>query len=179
MGPGHDQCAAVPLAALAAVIPEDVRSDEPLELMRRSGEALRNQADGRTVVLAVDDAQLLDPVSAALVLHLATAANVFVLATIRSGEPCPDAVVSLWKDVGAERMGLERLGDEAIEALVEGALGGPLAQGALHWITESSRGNALYVRELVLGALKAGGLRLDRGLWRLAGRRRLVRRWSS
>ena len=67
-------------------------------------------------------------------------------------------------------MGLERLGDEAIEALVEGALGGPLEQGALHWITESSRGNALYVRELVLGAIKGGRLRLDRGLWRLAGR---------
>jgi DNA-binding CsgD family transcriptional regulator len=164
-----NSAAAVPLAALAALIPEDVRSDEPLELMRRSADALRNRADGRTVLLAVDDAQLLDPVSAALVLHVATAANVFVLATIRSGEPCPDAIVSLWKDVGAERMGLEQLGDEAIEALVEAALGGPLEQAALHWVTESSRGNALYVRELVVGAIKGGTLRLDRGLWRLAG----------
>ena len=37
-------------------------------------------------------------------------------------------------------------------------------------MTESSEGNALYVRELVLGALESGTLQLDRGLWRLTGR---------
>ena len=71
----------IPLGAFAGVIPDDVRADDSLELLRRSGDALRRQAHDRRVVLGVDDAQLLDPVSAALVLHLATSEAAFVIAT--------------------------------------------------------------------------------------------------
>ena len=162
--------AAVPLGAFAGLIPDDVRSDDALELMRRSTDALRMRANGRKIVLGLDDAQLLDPVSAALVLHLAQTGSAFVVATVRSGEPCPDAIESLWKDAGARRLELHRLRDDDVVELVERALGGPVEQAALHWVTESSEGNALYVRELVLGALESGTLRLDRGLWRLSGR---------
>ena len=46
--------ATIPLGALAALIPDEVRSDDPLELVRRSVAALRERAGGRTVLLAVD-----------------------------------------------------------------------------------------------------------------------------
>ena len=75
----------IPLGAFADLVPDDVRSDDPLELLRRSGDALRERARDRRVVLGVDDAQLLDPVSAALVLHLASTSTAFVVATVRSG----------------------------------------------------------------------------------------------
>jgi DNA-binding NarL/FixJ family response regulator len=162
--------AAVPLGAFAGLIPDGVRTDDQLELMRRSATALREQAQDRPVVLSVDDAQLLDPVSAALVQHLTVTASVFVVATVRTGEPCPDAIVSLWKDAGARRLDLARLDDDTVGALVEAALEGPVEQAALQWVIESSQGNALYLRELVLGAVDAGTLRPDRGLWRLASR---------
>jgi hypothetical protein len=122
------------------------------------------------VVLGVDDAHLLDPVLAALVLHLAGTANMFVLATVRAGEPCPDAIVSLWKDAGARRIELARLDNEAVSRLVEAALQGPLEQAALQWVVDRSQGNPLYLRELVLGGLEDQTLGLNRGLWRLAGR---------
>src|SRR5262245_58867035 len=61
--------AAVPLAAFAGLLPQDVRTDDLVQLMRRSTEALQERAGKRRIVLGVDDAQLLDPVSAALVLH--------------------------------------------------------------------------------------------------------------
>ncbi|MEZ0294289.1 MAG: AAA family ATPase, partial [Solirubrobacteraceae bacterium] len=162
--------AAVPLGAFADLIPDDVRSDDTLELMRRSTEALRERAGGRRLVLGLDDAQRLDPVSAALVLHLAGGGGAFVLATVRAGEPGPDAITSLWKDAGARRLELGPLGDDAIGALVEAALGGPVEQNALRWVRETSRGNALYVRELVVGALESGTLARAGDLWRLEGR---------
>ncbi len=162
--------AAVPLGAFADLIPDDVRSDDTLELMRRSTEALRERAGGRRLVLGLDDAQRLDPVSAALVLHLAGGGGAFVLATVRAGEPGPDAITSLWKDAGARRLELGPLGDDAVGALVEAALGGPVEQNALRWVRETSRGNALYVRELVVGALESGTLARAGDLWRLAGR---------
>jgi DNA-binding NarL/FixJ family response regulator len=167
--------AAVPLGAFAGLVRDEVRSDEPLELMRRSAEALGRRSDGRMVVVGVDDAQLLDPVSAALVLHLTVTGSAFVLATVRVGEPYPDAIVSLWKDSGARRMELERLDDDAVGALVESALRGPLEQAALEWVIESSQGNALYVHELVVGAIESGTLALERGLWRLSHRPRVGR----
>ena len=118
--------ATVPLGALAGLLPDDVRTDDVLELMRRSVDVLLERAGGRPVVLGVDDAQLLDPVSAALVLHLASTASAFVIATVRIGEPLPDAIVSLWKDAGAHRLELERLSDEDVGVLVEAALEGPV-----------------------------------------------------
>ena len=122
------------------------------------------------MVIGVDDAQLLDPVSAALVLHLATSGSAFVLATVRAGEPCPDAIVSLWKDDTARRMELAYLSDDAVRSLVEAALGDPVEEAALDWVAEVSRGNVLYVRELVRGAVEAGALVRSPGFWRLEGR---------
>jgi DNA-binding NarL/FixJ family response regulator len=162
--------AAVPLAAVADLVPEEVRSDDVVALIRRCGEELRARAGNRLVVIGVDDAQLLDPVSAALVLHLATSGSAFVLATVRAGDPCPDAIVSLWKDDTARRMELAYLSDEAVRRLVEAALGDPVEEAALEWVAESSRGNVLYARELVRGAVEAGTLVRSPGLWRLEGR---------
>ena len=160
----------VPLAAVAELVPDEVRSDDIVALMRRCGEELRARAEGRSVVIGIDDAQLLDPVSAALVLHLATSGSAFVLATVRAGEPCPDAIVSLWKDDTARRMELAYLSDNAVRSLVEAALGDPVEEAALEWVAEVSRGNVLYVRELVRGAVEAGALVWSSGFWRLEGR---------
>jgi AAA ATPase domain len=161
---------AVPLAAVAELVPDEVRSDDVVALMRRCGEELRSRAGSREVVIGVDDAQLLDPISAALVLHLATSGAAFVLVTVRAGEPCPDAIVSLWKDDTARRMELAYLSDDAVRALVEAALGDPVEEAALNWVAEVSRGNVLYVRELVRGAVEAGALVRSPGFWRLEGR---------
>ena len=97
--------ASVPLGAFAPLIPPDVRFDDPFELMQRSVEALRDSG-AASLLIALDDAQWLDPTPAALALHLASSATAFVVATVRSGETCPDAIVSLWKDAGAPRFEL-------------------------------------------------------------------------
>jgi DNA-binding CsgD family transcriptional regulator len=159
--------ATVPLGAFAAVIPVEVRSDDRFELLRGSVQALCDLARGRPLMLVVDDAQLLDQTSASLVLHLANAAVAFVLATVRSGEPCPDAIVSLWKDAGAQRVELAALDEQDTAELVESVVGGPVEQRVLRWVWDASRGNALYVRELLLGALSSGALSQVNGFWRL------------
>src|SRR5688572_15008466 len=155
----------IPLGAFAGLLPDGARADEPLALLRGSALALHDRARGRAVVLGVDDAQLLDPVSATLVLHLATSADVFVVATVRAGEPCPDAIVSLWKDADAHRLPLVRLSDEAVRTLVETALDGPLEAQAIRWVVDRSQGNPLYARELVLNAVDTGCLKPSRDLW--------------
>ena len=162
--------AAVPLGAFADLLPADTGSGEPLALMRRSAAALRAEAGGRPIVLGVDDAQLLDPTSAALVLHLASIRTAFVVVTVRDGEARPDAVEALWKDAGALRLALEPLDEAQTGRLIEAALGAPVEERVRRWVFDSSRGNVMYVRELLLGALADGALEDRGGFWRLARR---------
>jgi DNA-binding CsgD family transcriptional regulator len=162
--------ATIPLGAFAELVPEGARSDDRLQLLRGSVEALRERAAGRPLVVGVDDAQLLDAASAALVLHLAATGTAFVVATVRSGEPPPDSVIALWKDAGAARLELQHLSEEETGALLEAVLGGPVEQDVKRWAFSVSEGNALYVRELVTGALEAGALVQDGGWWRLRRR---------
>jgi hypothetical protein len=167
---GTRSAAATPLAAVAGLVPDEVRADDIVALIGRCGDELRARAGSHPVVLGVDDAQLLDPVSVALVLHLATTSSAFVIVTVRAGERCPDAIVSLWKDDTARRLELAYLSDDAVRALVEAALGDPVEAAALDWVAEVSRGNVLYVRELVRGAVEAGALVRSSGFWRLESR---------
>jgi hypothetical protein len=54
--------------------------------------------------------------------------------------------------------------------MVEDIVGGLVEEGVRRWLWETCRGNALYVRELVLGALDSGALNEVSGLWRMASR---------
>jgi DNA-binding CsgD family transcriptional regulator len=162
--------ASVPLGPFAGLIPPEVRSDDPFELFRGSVEALRDLADGRSLVVVVDDAHLLDATSAALVLQLAQSAAAFVLATVRSGESFPDAIASLWKDAGAGRLELSALTEQETHQLVESVVGGPVEERAHSWIWATSKGNALYAHELVVGVMENGTLKQVSGLWRLPRR---------
>ncbi|HTX11117.1 MAG TPA: LuxR C-terminal-related transcriptional regulator [Solirubrobacteraceae bacterium] len=166
---GTRSAAALPLGAVAELVPERARSDDLVSLLMGCGEELAARAAGRPVVLGVDDAQLLDPVSAALVLHLATSSSAFVLATVRAGESCPDAIVSLWKDDAARRLDLMELSGQDVRTLVETVLGDPIEEAALDWVIDVSQGNALYVRELVRGAVEAGSLVRSPGFWHVDG----------
>jgi DNA-binding CsgD family transcriptional regulator len=161
--------AAIPLGALAGVLSDRIGSDDPLTVLRTSAQALTEKAGRRQLVLGVDDAQHLDQTSAALVLHLARTSAAFIVVTVRTGEPCPDAILALSKDAGAERLGLGALDEPQTEQLLEAVVGGSVEGGARQWIWELSRGNALYVTELVHGLLADGVLSCRDGLWRLSG----------
>ena len=164
---GTRSAAAVPLAACAELLPPEARADDPLLQLQRTSKTLREQAAGRPVVIGVDDAQRLDPASAALILQLTITRTAFVLATVRSAEPCPDAVQSLWKDAGAERLELRPLSETHTSEVVEAVLGGPVEQRGRQWIWDSSQGNVLYVQELVRAALAVEAFVSIDGYWRL------------
>ncbi|MBE2318203.1 AAA family ATPase [Solirubrobacter sp. CPCC 204708] len=162
--------ATLPLGAFAPVLPSEVRSDDRLALLRGATEALRAHSAGRPLVLGVDDAHLLDPASAALLLNLQLTTTAFVITTVRTGEPVPDAVTALWKDGAALRLDLEPLTEEATERLVEAALGGPVERRTLGWAWARSRGNPLYLHQIVSGWLEEGAFTFADGLWTLAQR---------
>ena len=158
----------IPLAAFGGFIPPGTSLENEAGFIQVLVNALREHAAGREIVVGVDNAQLLDPASATFLLHITEHAVAFVIATIRSGDPCPDAVTALWKDAGALRLDLGSLADSDLAELVEAVLGGPLEHDAHRWIAQSSRGNVLYAQQLLEGALESNALVSEDGLWRLA-----------
>jgi DNA-binding CsgD family transcriptional regulator len=139
------------------------------DLLRRYGRAVVDGAGGRPLLVFVDDAHLLDDGSATLLHQLALTRAATVLATVRSGEPVPDPVVALWKDALADRIEVGVLDAAVIEELLVSVLGGPVDAASVRQLVDRCRGNPLFLRELVTGALEAGALLDEGGLWRLRG----------
>jgi DNA-binding CsgD family transcriptional regulator len=136
----------------------------PLAALRHS---LLSRAAGAPLLLVVDDAHALDDASAALVHSLAHAADATVVATVRTGETCPDAVVALWKDGLCDRLDLQPLSPRETAALLEAALGQPCDGRSAFLAWEATRGNLLFLRELVRDGLQAGTLLVRRGRWHI------------
>jgi DNA-binding CsgD family transcriptional regulator len=170
---GMHSAARLPFGAVAPLLhatsPEHGAAavDDRVDLLRRSVAALAEQPDGRRLLLFVDDAHLLDDASATLVHQVAAAGAAVVLATVRTGEPAPDPVVALWKDGLAERVEISGLQPESIDELLRVVLDGPVDPATAVQFAERCQGNALFLRELVIGALEDGSLQDDGGIWRL------------
>ncbi|HLJ98516.1 MAG TPA: LuxR C-terminal-related transcriptional regulator [Streptosporangiaceae bacterium] len=141
-----------------------------LTLFEQTRQALHARHHGSRLVIVADDVALLDAASVALLGYLAVQGTVFLVATVRTGEPVPDLLADLWRDGRMARVDLRDLSRTQVDTLLHLALGGPIEAGAGHELWEITRGNPLYIRELVLGALESGALVERSGVWHLEDR---------
>src|ERR671920_851515 len=144
---------ALPLGAFAATL--GVVGPDPARLVRQASEALLAGAGRAGVIIGVDDAHLLDELSATLVHQLVMRRAAMVVLTLRTGETAPDAVTALWKDGHLARLELQPLSQYEIAMLVEARLGGPVDSSAARRLWSITQGNALYLRQLVDGELES------------------------
>ncbi|MFL5778699.1 MAG: AAA family ATPase, partial [Chloroflexota bacterium] len=165
---GTQAAAAIPLGALGHLLPDLSASNGNVLMAARA--ALAEQAGDRPLLVSVDDAHLLDDHSATLVLQLAMSMPSVVVATVRTGEPVPDAVLALWKEGIAERIEVGNLDDASIAALAGEVLGGPIDPPLAAAITSRAGGNALFARELSLSGRDAGAIAAIDGRWTLVGK---------
>ncbi|HEX2300418.1 MAG TPA: ATP-binding protein, partial [Pseudonocardiaceae bacterium] len=113
----------VPLGAFAPLLAARPRPG-PVSLLRDATHALLERAGTRRLVLVVDDAHLLDEVSATLVHRLARARAAFVLASLQSRCAVPDPIRALWKDALAIRVEVAALSLADTANLLSAVLGG-------------------------------------------------------
>ncbi len=158
---------ALPLGAFAAML--GVVGPDPARLVAQASEALLAGAGRAGVVVGVDDAHLLDELSAVLVHQLVLRRAASVVLTLRSGEAAPDAVTALWKDGHLPRLELQPLSPTETATLVEARLGGLVDNAASRRLWSITRGNALYLRQLVNGELESSRLHQVAGVWRWSG----------
>ena len=146
----------------------DDSNSSPLALARKVFAGLTADAGGPLLVF-VDDAHLLDDLSA-LIVHQMMLQNVAsVIATIRTGERAPDAVTALWKDGLLRRLELQPLSRNESDTLLEAVLDGRVSSDCAGRMWKLSRGNVLFLHHLVEHERESGRLARLNGEWHWAG----------
>jgi DNA-binding CsgD family transcriptional regulator/tetratricopeptide (TPR) repeat protein len=169
-GAATEAASSIPFGAITHLFPRSVSpAMNPQDVIRGAAVALLERAGGGHLVLGIDDAHLLDDLTAVLVHDLAQGEGASVVATVRTGEVPPDPVTSLWKDGLCDRFEVQALSELDVGVLLDQALAGSVERATIHRFFEQTRGNPLFLRELVLGELDVGSLSKAEGMWRWTG----------
>jgi DNA-binding CsgD family transcriptional regulator len=142
---------------------------DSLQLVRGVIESLTCAPNGATVVVGVDDAPLLDDLSIFVVHQIVQRGGAKVVLTVRDGEPVPAAMREVWKEGRFDRLELQPLSRDDTTTLLSAALGGSLDPAAAVRLWELTRGNVLYLRNIVEQEVADGRLVRRHGFWRWLG----------
>lgn len=164
----------IPLGAMSHLLPRlDPASDGEAALtgylLHEARLALRPDSPDTPLILAVDDAHVLDTTSAVLLHQLAVSGDAFLLVTAPAGVSVPDPIFALWKEGLIDRLDIGEFDRAQTDQLVARALGGHVDGAALQRLWRYSLGNALFLRELVDGTRESGTLRQTGSVWRWEG----------
>ena len=160
---GTESAHALPLGAFIGLL-GDAMSD-PLTNVRRVIESFVARQRRARVVVGVDDAHLLDGLSALVVHQLAQSGGARLVVTVRTGSEEPDAVTALWKDGLLPRLDLEPLSAAATREVIETTLGGPVDARCAARFRRLTGGNTLFLRQLLTDQMAAGRMRNAAGVW--------------
>jgi DNA-binding CsgD family transcriptional regulator len=141
----------------------------PIALVRQVSAALAADTGDARLLLFVDDAHLIDDLSALVVHQLVLHEMATVIATVRTGQPVPDAVTALWKNAMLRRLELQPLSRNESANLLHAVLDGPISAECADRMWRLSRGNVLFLRSLVEHEQQSGRLARVGGQWRWAG----------
>ena len=146
-------------------VPGDDPAGSTLDAFAAGAAAVLMRARTARVLMVLDDAHLLDPVSAALVEWASNDTEVSIALASRAGGPLPQPLARLRQerpDAWLELTGLRR---DAVADVLATALDGPVDGVTVERVWQTTGGNALFVRELVAAGRRSGALRPVHGVW--------------
>ena len=132
-------------------------------------ESLTSAAPGTTVVVGVDDVHLLDDLSIFVLHQIVQRGAAKVVLTVRDGEPIPAGIQEVWKGGQFDRLDLQPLSRDETTSLVSATLGGSVDPDAAQRLWKLTRGNVLYLRNIVEQEVGDGRLVQQHGYWRWIG----------
>lgn len=160
---GTESARRVPLGAFTKTITDAMCN--PLPDVRRIISSFVAQQHRGRVLIGVDDAHLLDGLSAHVVHQLAQSRSVRLLVTIRAGEIAPDAITTLWKDGLLSRLDLAPFDLQATREFVEATLGSAVDSLSAKRFWKLTDGNPLFLTQVLKDQIAAGRMRQVAGVW--------------
>jgi hypothetical protein len=139
----------VPFGAFCALLADAHIGDDgrPADLLRAAHDHLTGHGAAR--LLVVDDAHLLDHLSATLVYQLALSGSARLIVTVRDDTDLPEAIAALWTDELLTRVEVEPLDRATTATLLESALNSSPDEATIDDAFACSQGNPLQLRHLV------------------------------
>ncbi|MGH3561149.1 MAG: AAA family ATPase, partial [Mycobacterium sp.] len=162
---GTQACRAVPLGAFYRSVAVDA-THEPAVVLAAAQRMLEQVEN---LVVVVDDAQLLDPLSATLVYQLAVAGHARLIVVIRSDEAVPDTMTVLWKERLLLHLRIEAFTRAQTEELARGVLAGAVDSRLVDELYRRTAGNLLLLRGLLSAGRESGVLVRTETGWKLHG----------
>ena len=164
---GASSARAIPLGAFSAWAPSDI--SDTLALLRGVIESLTESPSAAEVVLVVDDVHLLDELSTFVVHQIVQRGAAKVILTVRDGDPVPASVAEIWQVGQFDRLDVAPLSLEQTTNLLSAALEGPVDADAAERLWKLTRGNVLYLRNIVEQEVADGRIVHEHGVWQWIG----------
>ncbi|MGH3564313.1 MAG: AAA family ATPase, partial [Mycobacterium sp.] len=155
----------VPLGAFSRAVTVDA-AHESAAMLAAAHTTLEREKD---LVVVVDDAQLLDPLSATLVYQLAAGRSARLIVTIRSGETLLDAVSALLKERLLLPVHIDAFTRDQAGQLAHRVLDGAVEARLIDELHRRSAGNLLLLRGLLTAGRESGVLAHTEDGWQLRG----------
>ena len=142
---------------------------DTFQLLRGVIESLTAASSTAKVVLGVDDVQLLDDLSTFVVHQIVQRGAAKVILTVRDDEAIPAAIQEIWTADQFDRLDLKPLSLDETTAVLSAALEGSVDSGAAERLWKLTRGNVLYLRNIVEQEVADGRIVQEQGCWRWIG----------
>lgn len=158
----------IPLGSFNAWAPPT--ASDTAQMVRGAIESLTAAAPSAAgVVLAVDDVHLLDELSTFVLHHIVQRGAAKVILTVRDDEPVPKGVQEVWRASQFDRLEIAPLSLSETTLLLSAALGGSMDADAARRLWELTRGNVLYLRNIVEQEVADCRIVHEGGYWRWIG----------
>ncbi|MCU1510552.1 MAG: hypothetical protein JWO34_392 [Arthrobacter sp.] len=139
--------------------------EHPLMVLRGLTQVLHNKAQGRSIILFVDNAHDLDELSSMMVAQLSAGAHVTLLAACVDLPHVGGDIMGLWKDDLLRRMDLPPFDFSEVAASLSHEYGGQFSHTAARALWSASGGNALFLHSLAREQIKLGTIARQDGVW--------------
>lgn len=158
---------ATPGTVLAPLVSDDgIDGTAAHQISRLIVRARRALADlGANPLLIVDDAHLIDNVTALILAELVDAGATQVVAICRRLPVAPDPLRRLVRQGTLHQVDVSGLDHDQVEAVLQASLGGPVARETVSQARDMTGGNPLYLRELVRSLRDVDALLEVNGAW--------------
>lgn len=157
----------IPFAPFVELL-SGVPTRDRLLMLREALGALNERRSQRGLVLAVDDAHLLDRESLAFLINVVSSGAATIGLTARSGEAMASDLVDLWTNGVIERIDVNPLDRQTSRSVAEARLG-PIDDDLEEELWRLAHGNPLVLHELIEGAVDRSLTRADDGAWNRNG----------
>jgi DNA-binding CsgD family transcriptional regulator len=132
-------------------------------------ESLTAQSSTTRVVVGVDDVHLLDDLSTFVVHQIVQRGAAKVILTVRDGVQIPAAIQEIWKAGHFDRLDLAQLSLDETTTLLSATLEGAVDSDAAQRLWKLTRGNVLYLRNIIEQEVADGRIVQVDGYWRWIG----------